>query len=79
MEAERNHPAIPKVDTVPATGAILTPNDLRNTNVCDGKFPGKALSGQEGINDSRLRGSKTDYGCGIDAYSAVFDHRHFAY
>jgi hypothetical protein len=78
LEEERNHPAIPKVDPVPTTGAVLTPNDLRDADVCDGKFPRKPLSSQEGIDDSRLRGSETDYGCGIDAYSAVFDHCHFA-
>lgn len=79
LETQRNQPTVSKVNAVPSPGAVLSPHNLRDANVCHADLPGRTFAADKGVRNPRLGCSQT-YNCfGRDAQATFFDDGHLSY
>lgn len=73
LESQWHHPAVPEIDSMTTTSAVLAPYNLRDSNVGNGHTPGGTIAGDKSIQNTRLWCSKADDRGSIYAQTGPLD------
>lgn len=77
VQPKGDYPAVSKVNAMSATGAILSPDYLRNADVSHCEIPSISFAREQCIENSGLGRAETDYRRGIDAEPSSICHCDF--